>query len=287
MNDKIYKMKNHQDHFLFLKDCFQNNFPHSWIFHGPHGVGKYKFTIEFIKSVCHLKNVNQNVFEINNPEHPALIEDVRELISQIKLTNSSTMIQKTFFLVHQMEHLNLNCINALLKTIEEPPENTVIIIFTPNLRNIPKTILSRCVKLRFKVNDSEDFLEHKTINKENFLMSNYNPKILYLLNDKKGEHIKQRITNLLNKTNFELSEFYELYAKISENFNNYLSMILSVIFFKIKSQITTRVYNLDKTKDALNYLDFVKNISNNELKIDKKKTLHLILSEYFKFNLNK
>ena len=67
-----------------------------------------------------------------------------------------------------MEHLNLNCINALLKTIEEPPENTVIIIFTPNLRNIPKTILSRCVKLRFKVNDSKDFLEHKTINKENF-----------------------------------------------------------------------------------------------------------------------
>ena len=54
MNDKIYKMKNHQDHFLFLKDCFQNNFPHSWIFHGPHGVGKYKFTIEFIKSVVRL-----------------------------------------------------------------------------------------------------------------------------------------------------------------------------------------------------------------------------------------
>ena len=71
------------------------------------------------------------------------------------------------------------------------------------------------------------------------------------------------------------------------NFTNYLSMILSIIFFKIKSQITSRVYNLDKTKDALNYLDFVKNISNNELKIDKKKTLHLILSEYFKFNLNK
>ena len=76
---------------------FSKQFSSFLDFHGPHGVGKYKFTIEFIKSVCHLKNVNQNVFEINNPEHPALIEDVRELISQIKLTNSSTMIQKTFF----------------------------------------------------------------------------------------------------------------------------------------------------------------------------------------------
>ena len=34
--------------------------------------------------------------------------------------------------------LNLNCMNALLKTIEEPPENTIIIIFAQNLRNIPK-----------------------------------------------------------------------------------------------------------------------------------------------------
>ena len=71
--------------------------------------------------------------------------------------------------------------NALLKTIEEPPENTVIIIFAQNLRNIPKTILSRCLKLRFKVNDSKDFLEHKTIKKKNFLMSNYNPKVFNIV----------------------------------------------------------------------------------------------------------
>ena len=155
------------------------------IFYGPSGVGKYKFTIEFIRSICHSKNLNQNVFEVNNPENPALIDDIRELISKIKLTNSSTLIEKTFFLVHQMENLNINCINALLKTIEEPPENTVIIIFTNNLRNIPKTILSRCIKLKFKVNDSEDFNEIRAINEENFLMSNYNPKILNLLNDKR------------------------------------------------------------------------------------------------------
>ena len=186
-----------------------------------------------------------------------------------------------------MENLNINCINALLKTIEEPPENTVIIIFTNNLRNIPKTILSRCIKLKFKVNDSEDFNEIRAINEENFLMSNYNPKILNLLNDKKGEAIKNRITYLLKKTNFELNEFYDFYEKISDNFNNYFSMVLSVIFFEVKSQISSQIHNLDKIKDALNYLDFIKKISNNEIKIDKKKILHLIFSEYFRFNLNK
>ena len=280
-------MNNHQENYQLLKNCFENNFPHSWIFYGPSGVGKYKFTIEFIRSICHSKNLNQNVFEVNNPENPALIDDIRELISKIKLTNSSTLIEKTFFLVHQMENLNINCINALLKTIEEPPENTVIIIFTNNLRNIPKTILSRCIKLKFKVNDSEDLNEIRAINEENFLMSNYNPKILNLLNDKKGEAIKNRITYLLKKTNFELNEFYDFYEKISDNFNNYFSMVLSVIFFEVKSQISSQIYNLDKIKDALNYLDFIKKISNNEIKIDKKKILHLIFSEYFRFNLNK
>ena len=102
--------------------------------------------------------------------------------------------------------------------------------------------------------------------KKNFLMSNYNPKILNLLNDKKGEAIKNMIIYLLKKTNFELNEFYDLYEKISDNFNNYFSMVLSVIFFEVKSQISSQIYNLDKIKDALNYLDFIKKISNNEIK---------------------
>ena len=41
--------------------------------------------------------VYQNVYEINNYEKPALIEDIRELISQIKLTNTSSESSKTFF----------------------------------------------------------------------------------------------------------------------------------------------------------------------------------------------
>ena len=56
-------MNNHQEHYQLLKNCFENNFPHSWIFYGPSGVGKYKFTIEFIRSICHSKNLNQNVFD--------------------------------------------------------------------------------------------------------------------------------------------------------------------------------------------------------------------------------
>ena len=213
----------HKDQFIFLKNCFENNFPQSWIFFGPNGVGKYEFTLDFIKRINNLENLNQYVFEINNPEKPALIDDIRELISKTKLTNSFSKKLKTFFLIHQMETLNINCINALLKTIEEPPENTVIIILTHNLRNIPKTIQSRCIKLKFNPFDCKLFFDEKEIKEDNFLISNYNPQIFDILNNEEGESLKKKILFILKKNNFELNDFYELFEKISSNFNNYFS----------------------------------------------------------------
>ena len=272
----------HKDQFIFLKNCFENNFPQSWIFFGPNGVGKYEFTLDFIKRINNLENLNQYVFEINNLEKPALIDDIRELISKTKLTNSFSNKLKTFFLIHQMETLNINCINALLKTIEEPPENTVIIILTHNLRNIPKTIQSRCIKLKFNALDCKLFSDEKEIKEDNFLISNYNPKIFDILSNEEGESLKKKILLILKKNNFELNDFYELFEKISVNFNNYFSVIINIIFFEIKSKISSQVFKSDKIKSALIYLEFIKNISINELNIDKKKVLRLIFSEYFR-----
>ena len=75
----------------------KKNFHIHWIFFGPSGVGKYEFTLDFIKNVTKVNNLYQNVYEINNYEKPALIEDIRELISQIKLTNTSSESSKKHF----------------------------------------------------------------------------------------------------------------------------------------------------------------------------------------------
>ena len=130
-----------------------------------------------------------------------------------------------------MEILNINCINALLKTIEEPPDNTVIIILTHNLRNIPKTIQSRCIKLKFNPFDCKLFFDEKESKEDNFLISNYNPQIFDILNNEEGESLKKKIIFILKKNNFELNDFYELFEKMSVNFNNYFSVIINIIFF--------------------------------------------------------
>ena len=59
-----------------------------------------------------------------------------------------------------------------------------------------------------------------------------------------------------------------------------------IIFYDVKSKISSKVFDLNKTKNALFYLDFIKNIKKNDLIVDKKKVLYLIFSEYFRFKLN-
>ena len=78
-----------------------------------------------------------------------MIDDVRKLINQCNLTNSVDGINKTFLVINNLELLNKNSIIALLKTIEEPPPNTVLILITHNLKLIPQTIQSRCIKIKF------------------------------------------------------------------------------------------------------------------------------------------
>ena len=90
-------------------------------------VGK-KLVYDFIKKIYKSKNFVQNVFEINDDENPSLIEEIRTLINQTLLTNSNNSKFKSFVIINNLELLNFNSSNALLKIIEEPPSNTIIFL---------------------------------------------------------------------------------------------------------------------------------------------------------------
>ena len=78
-----------------------------------------------------------------------MVDDVRLLRNQINLTNANEN-QNCFVIIDNADSLNFNSYNAMLKTIEDPPSNTIIIIISHNIKKIPKTISSRCIKLDFK-----------------------------------------------------------------------------------------------------------------------------------------
>ena len=100
-----------------------------------------------------------------------MIDDVRKLITQSNLTNSVDRTNKTFLVINNLELLNKNSVIALLKTLEEPPPDTVLILITHNLKLIPKTIKSRCIKVKFNPYKLFDNNHKNDTEKENFLIS--------------------------------------------------------------------------------------------------------------------
>ena len=268
---------------LYLKETF----PHSWIFHGPKESGKRKFLDIFIKSIYKELDIEQFVFEINSDENIVLVDDVRNFINQCNLTNSVDSINKSFLVINNLELLNKNSVIALLKTIEEPPPNTTLILIAHNLKLIPKTIQSRCVKIKF---NPHKLLARKYENKseqENLLISDGFPSIYNLLQSNDGNLIKGEIKNILESQTFKYVDFENFFSRVSNNFDIYFPLVINLIFLNLKLYFKSNICDLNKKQKILTFLDFVRTNFRKDLFLDKKKILFLIFNEYFSLELSK
>lgn len=84
------------------------------------------------------------------------IDDIRALRENIKL--SPTAAKKKVYIIDEVHMLTTEAFNALLKTLEEPPDHVLFILATTELQKIPQTILSRVQKLDFTLASNEDLL---------------------------------------------------------------------------------------------------------------------------------
>ena len=85
----------------------------------------------------------EEVLELDAASHTG-VDDVREIISYIKYR--PTKGRYKVFIIDEVHMLSNSAFNALLKTVEEPPEYVKFIFCTTELNKIPITILSRCQK---------------------------------------------------------------------------------------------------------------------------------------------
>ncbi len=122
-----------------------------------------------------VNNLISNVYKGTNlTPHPSImliqsknkeikIDQIREAINFLTLKSPKGKV----LIIEKAENLNTESANALLKTLEEPPLNTLIILTTSNQRLLLPTIISRLKKIRFrKLSDEEikDILSQKTSN---------------------------------------------------------------------------------------------------------------------------
>lgn len=153
--------------------------PHALLFTGPKGTGKTSTARIFAKAVNCLSNkfngksqltepCNKcvNCLSINASSSMDVIEmdaasnrGIEEIKSLIKETAYLPMTTKyRVFIIDEAHMITPDGFNALLKTLEEPPDTAIFILATTNPEKLPKTIVSRCVKINFGKAQKEDIL---------------------------------------------------------------------------------------------------------------------------------
>ncbi len=180
-----------QEHIVkTIENALKNNkLAHAYLFAGPRGTGKTTMAKLLAKAlnceegVGHQCNHCQNCTAINEGTHPDVIEidaasnngvdDVRDLIEKVKY--GSILGHYKVYIIDEVHMMSASAFNALLKTLEEPPENVVFILCTTEPHKVLPTILSRCQRYDFTKLKEEDIYnrlvqvltkEHIEVNKE-------------------------------------------------------------------------------------------------------------------------
>ena len=138
------------------------------------------------KTILNKSNINFHLLDINDEKKNIDINQIRELISN--LNKSSFNDKPRFVLIDNIEFLNINSLNALLKILEEPSLNVFFILINNNKKILP-TLLSRCINFKISLSNNENLeiidklLLDKHKNKINNDIINYyfTPGIIYNL----------------------------------------------------------------------------------------------------------
>lgn len=128
----------------------------SYIFSGKEGIGKQKFAKEFIKNIiCENQNdiikfdsgTDIDFMQIEKDGSSIKIGQIRELEDHIE--KRPVISNKKGYIINDFSYMTEEAQNALLKTLESPPEYAIIILIVSNESQVLPTIKSRCVTINF------------------------------------------------------------------------------------------------------------------------------------------
>lgn len=208
-----------------IKAINNNQISHCYIFEGPKGMGKYDLALVFAQSLL-CGNFTSNpcneclsCIKINSGNHPDL-HIINNDETTIKREEIDALIESVYkkpyesdkkvYIIKDAHEMTTQAANTFLKTLEEPPGDSVIILLTSNANLLLPTIVSRCQTVKFRSVNKETI---KTYLKENYGTSD---EIAHLASEySKG--ILNKAVNIVNGNDSILkkrTEIIELFEKI-------------------------------------------------------------------------
>ncbi|NGP46676.1 DNA polymerase III subunit gamma/tau [Bacillaceae bacterium SIJ1] len=143
----------------------QKKFSHAYVFSGPRGTGKTTAAKIMAKAInceqaparepCNQCSACQgimdgsisDVIEIDAASNNG-VDEIRDIRDKVKYAPSA--VSYKVYIIDEVHMLSTGAFNALLKTLEEPPQHVLFILATTEPHKIPTTILSRCQRFEFK-----------------------------------------------------------------------------------------------------------------------------------------
>jgi DNA polymerase-3 subunit gamma/tau len=147
---------------------------HAYLFSGPRGCGKTSSARILAKALnCHngpsatpceectackeiTKGSSLDVIEIDGASNTS-VNDIRQIKDEVLFPPNSSKYK--IYIIDEVHMLSTSAFNALLKTIEEPPEYVIFIFATTELHKVPATIKSRCQQFHFRLGTVDQIKE--------------------------------------------------------------------------------------------------------------------------------
>ena len=282
------------EHHLIFKELtdlyFENKLPNKIILSGEKGIGKSTLSyhlINYILSYNDDKSYNLKNFQINlenktykliqNKSHPnfTLIDvnqdkkniDINQIRNLILTLNKSSFNSKPrFVLIDNIEFLNINSVNALLKILEEPNDNIYFILINNNKKILP-TLKSRCLNYKIHLTSKQSYDITNQILGQNLIdlideqiIDIYSTpgSILNLIDyaykndiNLKEINLKEFIKKIISDKKYNKDKFIKnlLYSLIESYFRKNVSVkdikLLKIQNYFLKKINNTKIFNLD------------------------------------------
>ncbi len=240
---------------------------HAFIFAGPEYIGKYKIAQQFSNALsegisnCDWQNINQRVnsditiIESLTDEKKGIIKYKNISVSQIReavrVFHLSADKKAKVIIIRNAHKMTIGAQNALLKTLEEPPENAFLILTTSETSNLLDTIVSRCFKIPFNLLEKEEL---QNLSNDEELVNNAmgRPELLQKMTEDHefNDWIKYSVEQLQSLAKLSMNEKIDLAESLSKKNKSDLDIFLQVWIWRIRNAAhKTKKYNLLKFAD--------------------------------------